>query len=163
MWSYDPDNLENLRGFITFGDHARIGASMAEELWNNLEASFIDNGERLGLEGELLKVHVEQRLQQYAEREERSARRREEALRTEFAKTLKEINERIANAQEGEGKATMGGTEESPSHSGGRQPVMKIPSYDGTQHWSVILTCSRTSVPRTSSKKANGCCDCASR
>ena len=24
MWSYDPDNLENLRGFITFGDHARI-------------------------------------------------------------------------------------------------------------------------------------------
>ena len=42
---------------------------MAEELWNNLEASFIDNGERLGLEGELLKVHVEQRLQQYAERE----------------------------------------------------------------------------------------------
>ena len=27
----------------------------------------------------------------------------------------------------------MGGTEESPSHSGGRQPVMKIPSYDGTQ------------------------------
>ena len=127
VWSYDPDNLENLRGFITFGDHARIGASMAEELWNNLEASFIDNGERLGLEGELLKVHVEQRLQQYAEREERSARRREEALRTEFAKTLNEINERIANAHEGEGKAAMGGTEESPSHSGGASTVDENP------------------------------------
>ena len=77
--------------------------------------------------------HVEQRLQQYEEREERSARRREEALRTEFDKTLKDINERIANAYEGDGKAAMGGTEEAPSNSGGRQPLMKIPSYDGTQ------------------------------
>ena len=64
---------------------------MAEQL-HNLEASFIANGVRLGLEGELLMEHVEQRLQQYEEREERSARRREEALRTEFDKTLKEIN-----------------------------------------------------------------------
>ena len=107
-----------IRGFTTFGDHARIGASMAKQL-HNLEASFIAKGVRLGLEGELLMEHVEQRLQQYEEREERSARRREEALRTEFDKTLKEINERIANAYEGDGKAVMGGTEEASCHNGG--------------------------------------------
>ena len=81
--------------------------------------------------------HVEQRLRQYKEREERSARRREEALRTEFDKTFKEIDESMAKAYEGDGKAvsesTMGGTVEAPSNSGGRKPLMKIPSYDGTQ------------------------------
>ena len=58
---------------------------MAEQL-HNLEASFIANGVRLGLEGDELREHLEQRLRQYKEREERSARRREEALCTEFGK-----------------------------------------------------------------------------
>ena len=110
-------------GFTTFCDHARIESRMAEAL-GNLEAIFIANGIRLELEGEKLEEHVEQWLRQYEEREERSARRQEEALSAEFDKNLKEITERVAKAYEDDGEAAsesaMGGTAEAPSHSSGR-------------------------------------------
>ena len=77
-------------GFTTFVDHANIEASMAEAL-GNLEAIFIANGIRLGLEGERLAEHVEQRLRQCEEREERSARRQEEALGTSLTKFSKRL------------------------------------------------------------------------
>ena len=64
---------------------------MAQELWI-IEARFIANGIRLGLEGDELREHVKKRLRQCEEFEERSARRQERALRTE----LKKISERIA-------------------------------------------------------------------
>ena len=107
------------------------------EALGNLEAIFIANGIRLGLEGEKLEKHVEQRLRQCEEREERSARRQEEALSTEFDKNLKKINERFAKAYEGDGEAAsesaIEGTAEAPSHSGGCKLLMKTPSYAGTQ------------------------------
>eukprot|EP00117_Sycon_ciliatum_P011410 scpid54161/ scgid12901/ len=69
---------------------------MAQELWNNLEASFIANGIRYGFEGDRLREYVEKRLRQSEEFEEHSARRQEGALRTEFNEKLKKMAERIA-------------------------------------------------------------------
>ena len=67
--------------------------------------------------------YLEKRLRQC---EEHRARRQEGALRTEFNENLKEINERIARAYEGDGEAarvrSMGGTAEAPSHSGVHRP-----------------------------------------
>ena len=69
--------------------------SMAQELWI-IEARFIANGILLGLEGDELREHVKKRLRQCEEFEERSARRQEGALRTEFNEKPKKVNERIA-------------------------------------------------------------------
>ena len=77
-------------GFTTFGDQARIEACMPEAL-GNLEAIFIANGIPIGLEVEKLEEHVEQWLRQCEEREERSARRQEETLSTEFDKISKRL------------------------------------------------------------------------
>ena len=71
---------------------------MAEELWI-IEASLIANGIRYGFEGDRLREYVEKRLRQSEEFEERSARRQEGALRTEFNEKLKKINDRIASSK----------------------------------------------------------------
>ena len=68
---------------------------MAQELWI-IEASFIANGIRYGFEGDRLREYAEKRLRQSEEFEERSARRQEGALRTEFNEKLKKMDERIA-------------------------------------------------------------------
>ena len=68
---------------------------MAQELWI-IEASFIANGIRYGLEGDRLREYVEKRLRQSEEFEERSARRQECALRAKFNEKLKKMAERIA-------------------------------------------------------------------
>ena len=68
---------------------------MAQELWI-IEASFIANGIRYGFEGDRLREYVEKRLRQSEEFEERSARRQECALRTEFNEKLKKMAELIA-------------------------------------------------------------------
>ena len=71
---------------------------MAQELWI-IEASFVANGIRYGFEGDRFREYVEKRLRQSEEFEERSARRQEGALRTEFNEKLKKINERIASSK----------------------------------------------------------------
>ena len=70
---------------------------MAQELWI-IEASFIANGIRNGFKGDRLREYVEKRLRQSEEFEERSARRQEGALRTEFNEKLKKMAERIADS-----------------------------------------------------------------
>ena len=71
---------------------------MAQELWI-IEASFIANGIRYGFEGDRLREYVEKRLRQSEVFEERSARRQEGALRTEFNEKLKKIKQRIASSK----------------------------------------------------------------
>ena len=71
---------------------------MAQELWI-IEASFIASGIRYGFKGDRLREYVEKRLRQSEEFEERSARRQEGALRTEFDEKLKKMNERIASSK----------------------------------------------------------------
>ena len=94
-------------------------------------------GIRYGFEGDRLMEFVKERLRQCEEREERRARRQEGALRTESSEKLKKMNERIARVYEGDGDAarvrSMGGTAETPCHSGGCRPLMKVPTYDGRQ------------------------------
>ena len=70
---------------------------MAEALCD-LEASFIANGIRYGFEGDRLREYVEKRLRQYEVFEERSARRQDGALRTEFNEELKKTKECIASS-----------------------------------------------------------------
>ena len=79
--------------------------SMAQELWI-IEARFIANGIQLGLEGDELREHVKKKLRQCEEFEERSARRQEGALRTEFNEKLK-MNERIASSTYEEAKRDL--------------------------------------------------------
>ena len=73
-------------------------ASMAQELWI-IKASFIASGIRYGFEGDRLREYVEKRLRQSEEFEERSDRRQDGALRTEFDEKLKKMNERIASSK----------------------------------------------------------------
>ena len=68
---------------------------MAQELWI-IEARFIASGIRYGFKGDRLREYVEKRLRQSEEFEERSARRQEGALRTEFSEKLKKMDGRIA-------------------------------------------------------------------
>ena len=68
---------------------------MAQELWI-IEGSFIASGIRYGFKGDRLREYVEKRLRQSEEFEERSARRQEGALRTEFHEKLKKMDECIA-------------------------------------------------------------------
>ena len=90
-------------------------ASMAQELWI-IEASFIASGIRYGFEGDRLREYVEKRLRQSEEFEERSARRPEGALRTEFDEKLKKMNERIASSEyEGAKRDLLASRERTPN------------------------------------------------
>ena len=87
---------------------------MAQELWI-IEASFIASGIRYGFEGDGLREYVEKRLRQSEEFEERSARRQEGALRTEFDEKLKKMNELIASSKyEGAKRDLLASRERTP-------------------------------------------------
>ena len=98
--------LKRTRGFTTFGDHARIEASMAQELWT-IEERIIANGICQGFEGDRLMEYAEKRLRQCEVREERRARRQEGALRTEFNGKLKKMNDRTASSTYEEAKRDL--------------------------------------------------------
>ena len=67
VWSFVPDTSENQRVHNSWRPRQDTEFSMAEQL-HNLEASFIANGVRLGLEGDELREHLKQRLRQYGQR-----------------------------------------------------------------------------------------------